>query len=149
MIYVMSDIHGYYKSFLKMLDKINFSEDDTLYVIGDLIDRGPCNLGIIEYCKNHKNIKVIKGNHEYMLEMSDKDRAIRKCWMRSGGDITLDEIENSYGENSEYEKEVCEWIENLPLFESIHVNGNDFFLTHAGISKDLFEKYRKRFKLGR
>lgn len=149
MIYVMSDIHGYYNSFIKMLEKINFNNEDKLYVIGDLIDRGPSSLKIIEYCRRHDNIEVLKGNHEYMLEMANKDRGLRKCWLRSGGDITLDELEESYKDDSEYEKSLNEWVENLPLFESVKVNGNEFFLTHAGISKDLFNTYRKKFKLGK
>ena len=41
MIYVMSDIHGCYEKYLKMLNKIKFSSDDTLYILGDVVDRGP------------------------------------------------------------------------------------------------------------
>ena len=149
MVYVMSDIHGYYKSFLKMLEKIRFGEDDMLYIIGDLIDRGPSSLQLLEYCKNNPNIKVLKGNHEYMLEMYYNDNGVRKCWLRSGGDTTLGEIRNLYGENSKQEKDLVEWIGNLPLFEYIKVNGYYFLLTHAGMSKDLFEKYRKIYKISR
>lgn len=36
--YVMSDIHGCYDKYMKMLEKIGFSEDDTLYVLGDILD---------------------------------------------------------------------------------------------------------------
>ena len=34
MIYVMSDIHGMYEKYEKMLKQIDFSEKDTLYVLG-------------------------------------------------------------------------------------------------------------------
>ena len=40
MIYVMSDLHGRLDLFEKMLDKINFSEDDKLFVLEDMVDRG-------------------------------------------------------------------------------------------------------------
>lgn len=40
MIYCMSDIHGELDRFKAMLDLINFSSDDTLYIIGD-DDRSP------------------------------------------------------------------------------------------------------------
>ena len=40
MTYVMSDIHGQYDKYLAMLDKIAFSDDDTLYILGDVLDRG-------------------------------------------------------------------------------------------------------------
>ena len=41
MVYCISDIHGEYDRYLTMLDLIGFSEKDTLYVIGDCIDRYP------------------------------------------------------------------------------------------------------------
>ena len=41
MTYVMSDIHGEYEKYLKMLDLIGFRDEDELYVLGDVIDRGP------------------------------------------------------------------------------------------------------------
>ena len=40
MIYVMSDIHGMYEKYEKMLKQIDLSEKDTLYVLGDIVDRG-------------------------------------------------------------------------------------------------------------
>lgn len=39
--YVISDIHGQYKMFLDLLDKIKLKDTDTLYILGDILDRGP------------------------------------------------------------------------------------------------------------
>ena len=39
-IYCISDIHGKRDAFYEMLKKINFKEEDHLYVLGDVIDRG-------------------------------------------------------------------------------------------------------------
>ena len=39
--YVISDIHGEVDRFYAMLAKIQFSVDDTLYILGDVIDGGP------------------------------------------------------------------------------------------------------------
>lgn len=41
MVYAVSDIHGCYDKYIDLLNKINFSPDDTLYVLGDVIDHGP------------------------------------------------------------------------------------------------------------
>ena len=38
--YVISDIHGEYDKFMELLDKIKLKETDTLYVLGDILDRG-------------------------------------------------------------------------------------------------------------
>ena len=44
MTYCISDIHGEYGRYLEMLEKINFSDEDKLYVLGDVIDRNPCTI---------------------------------------------------------------------------------------------------------
>ena len=36
----MSDIHGCYDDMIKMLEQIAFSDEDTLILAGDYIDRG-------------------------------------------------------------------------------------------------------------
>ena len=48
MIYVISDIHGDYPSFYKMLLKINFSSSDSLCILGDVVDKGSDNLYLLE-----------------------------------------------------------------------------------------------------
>lgn len=39
MNYVFSDILGYYDKYKEMLEKIKFSDYDTLYILGDVMDR--------------------------------------------------------------------------------------------------------------
>lgn len=41
MIYAVSDIHGCYEQYKELLNKTGFSGNDTLYVLGDVLDRGP------------------------------------------------------------------------------------------------------------
>ena len=80
--YVISDIHGQYKSFIKMLDLIRFSKDDTLYVLGDVIDRGPDGIKILQHLMKMKNAELFMGNHELLMldalknefEIQNKDR---------------------------------------------------------------------------
>ena len=47
--YVLSDIHGNFEIFKRMLDKIQFNSHDQLYILGDICDRGPCSLDIYFY----------------------------------------------------------------------------------------------------
>ncbi len=65
--YVVSDLHGQYRTFVKGLKSIRFSDSDMLYVIGDAIDRGPEGVKILEYIKLHENMELIIGNHEFMM----------------------------------------------------------------------------------
>lgn len=38
--YVISDIHGMYNKFTELLNKIKLKDTDTLYILGDVLDRG-------------------------------------------------------------------------------------------------------------
>ena len=46
-IYCMSDIHGELDKFERMLDLIHFSDEDHLYILGDVIDRGALGVDIL------------------------------------------------------------------------------------------------------
>lgn len=45
--YVISDIHGNYDAYKEMLKKIRFSEEDMLYILGDILDRGPQPIKVV------------------------------------------------------------------------------------------------------
>ena len=55
MTYVMSDLHGMYDKFIAMLEKIDFSDSDELFIIGDIIDRGERPVDILEYVMDKPN----------------------------------------------------------------------------------------------
>ena len=48
MIYAMSDIHGQYELFRNLMEQIPLGKDDTLYVLGDVVDRGPDSMEYLE-----------------------------------------------------------------------------------------------------
>lgn len=64
--YVVSDIHGKYDKFIEVLDKINLKEEDTLYVLGDILDRGKHPIKVMLKLMEMKNVICIVGNHELM-----------------------------------------------------------------------------------
>lgn len=67
---VIGDIHGCLTTLQALIAKAG--PVDEILSVGDLIDRGPDSLGVIQYCINN-NIKVCLGNHELMMldAMSD------------------------------------------------------------------------------
>lgn len=65
MTYCISDIHGYYELFLRLMDKIKFGGGDTLYVLGDIIDKGPDSIRLAKLLFSMPNVVCIMGNHEY------------------------------------------------------------------------------------
>ncbi len=65
MEYCISDIHGHYELFCRLMDKIKFSGGDRLYVLGDVIDKGPDSVKLLRTLLSMRGAECIAGNHEY------------------------------------------------------------------------------------
>ena len=63
----MSDIHGMYDKYIEMMDLIDLKETDTLYILGDIIDRGVNSMKILQDMMKRSNVFGIFGNHELMM----------------------------------------------------------------------------------
>lgn len=63
-VYILADIHGMYDKFMRMLDKINMTDEDILYVLGDMVDRGPHPIKVVQKIMNMKNVRTLIGNHD-------------------------------------------------------------------------------------
>ena len=48
-IFVISDVHGYYDLFIKLLNEISFNDLDKLYIVGDVCYRGEDSLKLLFY----------------------------------------------------------------------------------------------------
>ena len=117
--YAISDLHGYPLEKLKaLLDRVGFSDEDTLYVIGDVIDRnGDGGVELLRWIMAQPNVEFILGNHEDMLlncaflfeEITDESIAGLSPeslkhydrWMRNGGGVTLDSLRKLLREEPE------------------------------------------------
>lgn len=156
--YVMSDLHGNYKAYLHMLEKINFGENDRLYILGDILDRGKNPVSILLDVMERSNVTVLIGNHEVMayeclrfllqeiteeslLEITEDMIEKLLNWQQNGGTSTTDEFHKC---DRETQEKLVEWIGNLELYEEIEVAGKTFILVHAGLGnfapqKELWE----------
>ncbi|MCF0111344.1 MAG: fructose-bisphosphatase class III [Erysipelotrichaceae bacterium] len=149
MIYVMSDLHGCYEPYKKMLELIQFSKNDMLYILGDITDRGNEGIRILQDMMNYPNIVPILGNHDYMMYEvcsmeSDIDRnknverinttlmALRFAWISDGGKPTLEQFKKlSYDQ----QKVILEYLKEFRLYDQVTVNGKKYLLIHAGVNK--------------
>jgi predicted phosphodiesterase len=64
---IIGDIHGCIIELNELLDQLNLNSTDTIFFIGDLIDRGPDSVAVVKRCSDlslNYNIKLILGNHE-------------------------------------------------------------------------------------
>ena len=64
--YVISDIHGEYEKFMELLEEIELEENDTLYVLGDVLDRGEHPIKTVLKLMEMPNAICLVGNHEVM-----------------------------------------------------------------------------------
>ena len=62
MIYCISDIHGEYEKFMQMLGLIGLKDEDTLYVLGDVLDRGEQPIKTLLKLMEMPNAVFILGN---------------------------------------------------------------------------------------
>lgn len=137
MKYVMSDIHGDFRSFYKMLTKIQFSPNDQLYILGDILDKGKENLKLYYFVRDTKNIFWIKGNHEYLCERYLSNEITAELWDACGGENTRQEVDRL----SETEKEeLYQTLKKLPIYIITVANGKEYFLTHSGYCADFCVK---------
>lgn len=130
MTYFVSDIHGQYELFVKLLEKIRFCENDEMYVLGDIIDKGPCSVKLIKHIMEAPNIHCIKGNHEHMLigEYYALMEDSPECF-----DDVLQVLRQHFSEDDEkLTFEMIDWLEALPYY----IEGEDFIAVHAGVPVD-------------
>ena len=121
--YVMSDIHGHFDEFLSMLNLIEFKENDTLYILGDIIDRGTKSLLLFDYIVSHKNIHLLKGNHEKLFEEYYETNN-NSLWFENGGNSTFSELKLK---DKEYIDNMYKYIKNTPTIKLV----DNFLLVHA------------------
>lgn len=146
-IFVTSDLHGYsLEKFKDFLDKVGFCDEDFLYILGDVIDRGPDGVKILKWLMLQPNVELLLGNHEAMMLACDflfdeiTEDSISKLtgtklntymtWVSNSGQDTLDALSGIRNEEIQY---ILEYLKEAPLYETLTVNNRDFVLVHSGL----------------
>ncbi|MFT6320090.1 MAG: serine/threonine protein phosphatase 1 [Granulosicoccus sp.] len=126
--YAISDIHGCAKTFKALLEKINLTKEDELYLLGDYIDRGPDSRGVIDHIWELQNegfqVQCLRGNHEQML----LDEVTKLNHWYNGEQATLASFE--VDQNMDIPKIYMDWMERLEYYVEL----DDYILVHAGLN---------------
>lgn len=141
MTYCMSDIHGDLPRYRAMMDRIHFSDNDTLYILGDVIDRGPDGVDILLDIINRPNVHMILGNHEAMLLATlgpHNEIGARKLWRQNGGEVTRGDLLNH--RDGQTRQTIIDYLMTLPDHLNIEVNGHPFHLVHGYPAFDRFNR---------
>ncbi|MFT6640321.1 MAG: bis(5'-nucleosyl)-tetraphosphatase (symmetrical) [Flavobacteriaceae bacterium] len=120
--YVIGDLQGCLTPLKRLLDHLQFEPaHDTLWFVGDLINRGPESLETLRYVKAlGKSAITVLGNHD--LHLLAVVHGIRKASSKD----TLEEIVRAPDRD-----ELCHWLARRPLLHTDKKLGHT--LVHAGI----------------
>ncbi len=151
MKYVISDLHGCIQKYHDMLNCLNLQPGDTLYVLGDVVDRGKDGIAILLDMMNRRNVVPILGNHDLMaftvlgylnnddgtFELQGSKLRSWQEWMFNGGAPTQEAFSVlPYGKR----KRILEYLEEFSLYEEVSAGEKNFLLVHAGLSGFLPQK---------
>ncbi len=154
MIYVTSDLHGFpLEKFQEALDRVGFTSEDFCFILGDVVDRGPESVKLLTWLMMQPNIQLILGNHEAMLlscaflfehgwndaldDLTEDQFMLVMRWIQNGGDRTIQELSQCDEETLSL---IVDYLRDVPLYDSVSVNGKDFYLVHGGFGNFSPEK---------
>ena len=152
--YVISDIHGQYDMFMELLDKIKLKETDTLYILGDILDRGPHPIKTLRKIMEMPNVICMVGNHELMalkclkflmkeitnISIEELDIEMLNnlvTWQYNGSKSTINEFSQL---DPESKQEVIDFINEFLVYEEVSINNKNYLLVHAGLGNYSPEK---------
>ena len=142
-VYVCSDIHGQYTLYQKMLEEINFSDSDTLYILGDMIDRGPESIELLKDVMQRRNVQCLLGNHELMMyEYYQHAKGEDAVWEypNNGGRVTRKAFEKL---TEDEQRTILDFVGDLPLQLEVTAGGTTFLLSHSSFLPDRGDAFWK------
>ncbi len=121
--YAIGDIQGCYNEFMHLLDLLKFDpSSDKLWIAGDMVNRGPESLAVLEKIMSLKQAAVVVlGNHElHLLALSKNPES------KPGKNDTIEDVLSS-----PRLKEITTWLCDKALF---HYDPKlRFAMVHAGL----------------
>ena len=146
MTYVVSNLHGCFSQFKRLLKEIRFSENDVMYVLGDILDYGEEPIELLCDLSMRYNVIPIVGDHDLraLRLLQELDKMLRDGvtpepevlsemaeWVRDGGQKTM---EGFKALDDDMKEGVLEYLSDFSLYEEVEVKGKKYLLLHAGIA---------------
>jgi bis(5'-nucleosyl)-tetraphosphatase (symmetrical) len=119
-IFAIGDLQGCYGQFRELLDLIGFDRTkDRLWLVGDIVNRGPDSLRILRFVKGLTDaVTIVLGNHDLHLLM-----VAEGCASLSRNDTVQDIL------SAPDREELLHWLRQQKL---LHLDGN-YVMVHAGL----------------
>ena len=151
MIYATSDLHGFpLDRFQKLLGQAGFSDDDFLFVLGDVIDRnGDGGVETLRWMMLQPNVQLIMGNHEAMLlacaflfeeitaqslnDLKPEQVGALSNWLHNGAEPTIRALRALHGREPDALTDLLDYLREAPLYDTVSLPGGDYLLVHSGL----------------
>ena len=123
-LYCIGDIQGCDGALGRLLDLIDFSASrDTVYLLGDLVNRGPDSAAVLRRCMAHGDaLRPLLGNHD--LHLLAAAHGARKPSRRD----TLASILEAPDRDA-----LLQWLRLQPLARQHVYGGTPLLMVHAGV----------------
>ena len=136
--WVVGDVHGYYDEFIELINNPEIRDDDTIILIGDIIDRGPKSVEMLRWAmeniSDNGRYQMVCGNHEdNIINDYDSQKSYFERWTPNGiyGDADISILNSNYRfdvyMNAAGYKQVkdvepmIDWFRTLPLTKRVTV----------------------------
>lgn len=118
--YAIGDLQGCFTPFMALLRQIDFNKGcDTLWLTGDLVNRGPESLQVLRWVFEHQDcVQIVLGNHDLHL------LAVAEGYGKIHRDDTIRDVLDAAES-----KLLLDWLRCQPLM--IHEQG--YAMVHAGL----------------
>ena len=140
-IYAVSDLHGCYDKYIKLLERLKMTSDDSLHILGDIVDRGSDGMKILLDLIDRKNVFSCRGNHDHCAQILLRNFALPndgcfadgleeafRLWLSDGGSTTYEEF-LILDESKQHA--VLRYLGSLLVYKKLTVGGQKFFLAHT------------------
>ena len=126
-LYCIGDVQGCDTSLQHLLDRMGFSPSrDTVYLLGDLVNRGPESAAVLRRCMQHAGaLRCLLGNHD--LHLLAAAHGARPPSRRD----TLDSVLHAPDAPT-----LLAWLRQQPLARWHEHAGQPLLLVHAGVLPD-------------
>jgi len=134
--FVIGDIHGCAATLRRLVDgTLRPIPDDHIYLLGDLIDRGPDSKGVLDFIFELRgrglSVSSVRGNYEEMCLQAGDDQYYLALWAANGGLATLESFQADGPGDIPHRYRA--FLGSLPHYILLE----DFVIVHAGLNFDL------------
>jgi bis(5'-nucleosyl)-tetraphosphatase (symmetrical) len=122
-LYCIGDVQGCDAALQRLLDLLAFSPSrDTVYLLGDLVNRGPDSAAVLRRCRAHEGaLRCLLGNHD--LHLLATAHGARKPSRRD----TLEGVLQADDRD-----DLLDWLRRQPLALAHEHGGETLLMLHAG-----------------